>query len=211
MPVDTIQSWQRGLLRTRRCWPSRTGGRSGSGDEEATSVSDLDTVMRPGTHGKSVTAKVDPGLERLFGGRTRVRILAVLANAAEPVTAYRIARVAGSQVGKTSVELRRLERSGIVRRVAPSSRGLGWVMVDPDLRRLLQRRVRLVWVEDWDRLTARQALLARRSHRPRIDLARFRPSPGSVPNRSEFLRSTAKDRILAEMGLPTSRHAARKS
>jgi hypothetical protein len=152
-----------------------------------------------------VAAKIDPGVVALFGSETRATTLGALANAGRPLTAYRIAKMTGTQVIKTITELRRLEKAGIVM-TAPTDRGrTAWILLDPSLRDFFRRRVRVVWSVDWDREVGRRVARRRSSPRIRIDLSRLQPSPDVVPNREEFLRPLEKDRILARGGLRTSR------
>jgi DNA-binding transcriptional ArsR family regulator len=87
---------------------------------------------------------VDPTLTALLGGETRLRILAVLANAGRPLTAYRVAQVGEVRAAKVYPELRRLRGTGLVA-VNPS----GWVLRDEDVGRLLRKRIPLVWDVDW--------------------------------------------------------------
>lgn len=156
-------------------------------------------------------AAVDPSLRRLFGGQTRVLVLGVLANSAEPLTAYRVAQMSGAQVSKTVVELRRLAKCGVARQLSGSSGPAKWILIEPGLREMLRRRVRIVSSAELVRRVGRRARRDTRPARDRIDLTRFRPTPTLVPNQQEFLRPRGKDRILDELGLPTSRHAARKT
>lgn len=153
---------------------------------------------------------IDPEIVQLFGGRTRASVLGVLANAGRPLTAYRVGQIAGAQLTKVGAELRRLERAAIVRQVSPSDGGPGWIMTEPSLREMLRRRVRIVWLPDWDEQVRRRALRSRSLPRSRIDLRRYRPDPGSVPNRREFVRPPEKDRILLALGLPASRKRGRR-
>jgi len=149
--------------------------------------------------------KIDPSVVALFGSQTRAATLGALANAGQPLTAYRVAKVTGTQVIKVITELRRLEQAGVVA-TAPTDRGrTGWVLSDRSLQDFLQRRVRIVWAADFGREIDRRIARRTSPRRLRIDLSRFVPSPESVPNREEFTRSPEKDRILARAGLRTSR------
>jgi hypothetical protein len=152
-------------------------------------------------------AKVDPGVVALFGSETRAATLGALANAGQPLTAYRIAKMTGGQVIKSITELRRLERVGIVARALTDRGRTGWVLADGSLKDFLRQRVRIVWASDWDREVVKRVGRRRTSPQLRIDLSRFVPAPGSVPNPEEFARSPDKDRTLARAGLPLSRRA----
>jgi hypothetical protein len=150
-------------------------------------------------------ANVDPGIVALFGSETRAATLGALASAGQPLTAYRIAKMTGAQVIKSVTELRRLEKAGFVTET-PTDRGrTGWVLSDDSLRTLLRRRVRIVWSTDWDREILKRVGRRRTTSRVRIDLSRFTPAPGGVPNPEEFVRPPEKDRELARAGLRVSR------
>lgn len=157
--------------------------------------------------------RIDSALVAAFGSATRVRTLAVLANAAAPLTAYRVALVGGIPVDKAYREVRRLARARLVER-----RRDGWVLVDDDLRSLLQRRVRVRWDQDWDRerqgwagetaslLSAGLATLRRRLQ---SDPGYLRPK-GWKPTRAarrtirELNRPRDKDAVLRRAGLRSS-------
>jgi hypothetical protein len=149
-----------------------------------------------------VRPEVDPLLVAVFGSETRVRTLAVLANAYGPMTAYRVGKVGGVPMPKVYREIDRLARRKLVART-----GDGWVLLDPDVRALLRKRVRIHWAGDWlaeraRRLPEERALLerlARTVHaRPP---ARWAPrAPGRLS------RTPFKDEALRELGLSTSAH-----
>jgi hypothetical protein len=153
---------------------------------------------------------VDSGLVALFGSATRVRVLAPLANASTPLTAYRIASLIGVPRTKVYVELNRLMTAGIVKRTRARERRTVWELLDPDLRRLLRRKTRIVWSGDLIATAARRAAQTRRvlmeSRRkpldPRYFAGSFKPR-----NALEFARSPQKDELLASLGLRTSRRA----
>jgi hypothetical protein len=152
--------------------------------------------------------KIDPGVVALFGSQTRAATLGALANAGQPLTAYRLAKMTGTQVIKAITELRRLEKAGVVA-MAPTDRGRpGWILSDRSLEDFFRRRVRIVWSTDFDREVDRRIARRLSSRRVRIDLSRFVPSPATVPNQAEFTRSPEKDRILARAGLRASRRGS---
>jgi len=151
---------------------------------------------------------VDPGVVALFGSETRAAALGALANAGQPLSAYRVAKITGSQLIKTTAELRRLESAGFVSRATTLRGRPGWILPDGPLRELLRRRVRIVWSTDWDRQVAGRARGRGASPRLRIDLSKFAANPLGVPNRAEFIRPIGKDRALARAGLRTSRGKA---
>lgn len=152
--------------------------------------------------------KIDPAVAALFGSKTRALTLATLANAGIPLTAYRIAQVAGTQVIKTVTELRRLERGGLVLRSPTDLGRSGWILADKSLADFFRRLVRLFWLADWNKVIDKRVRSRNRSRPVAINLARFPPNPEAVPNPGEFIRSPEKDRILARAGLPTSRRVA---
>ena len=149
---------------------------------------------------------VDPGLVALFGSEGRVRILAALANAEAPLTAYRVALMTESPPPNVYRELKRLLRFNEVER-APTPEGtVGWRLVDADVRGLLRRRLRVVWSEDLLRgsreRARRAALVIRRSSRAPLDLSRF--APGPAPAATAVRRRLEKDRVLAKAGAQMS-------
>lgn len=156
----------------------------------------------------SMSIELDPRMASLFGSRTRALTLGTLASAGGPLTAYRIARITGTQVIKAITELRRLERAGFVEKQRGRARGTVWVISDSRLRDFLRQRIRIVWSEDWDRSVDERIRRRSRSVLPSIDLSRFVPNPTAIPNPKEFVRSPAKDRVLAAAGLRTTRHKA---
>lgn len=149
---------------------------------------------------------VDPGLAAVFGSRDRVRTLAVLANANSSVTAYRIAKTAGIKPPNIYRELSRLAAVGEVRRVRTPEGEVGWELADPDLRRLLQKRWRLLWADDLlrdqgereERIASMFSLAGRAS----LDLSKYR-SKEPVPL-AALRRRLEKDRILASRQARTS-------
>jgi hypothetical protein len=96
---------------------------------------------------------VDPLLASFVGSTNRLLTLAVLANADEPLTGYRVAKIANLPRQKVYPELRRSIESGLVRKTTS-----GFTLTDADVRILLRKRVRIRWDEEWDR--ARWAQLA---------------------------------------------------
>ena len=153
-------------------------------------------------------ARVDPGVVALFGSETRAATLGALANAGQPLTAYRIAQMTRAQVIKTVTELRRLKKAGFVVEALTNRGRTGWVISDPSLQDFLRQRVRIVWSTDWDREVGKRVRGRRASPKTQIDLSRFVPNPEAIPNPEEFTRSPEKDRILARAGLRVSRRTA---
>ncbi|MCI4347230.1 MAG: hypothetical protein L3J97_01260 [Thermoplasmata archaeon] len=122
-----------------------------------------------------MTIEVDEGLVTLFGSETRVSVLAVLAGASRPLTGYRVAKIAEVQPIKAYAELRKLREAGFVRE-SPS----GWELSDPQVRRLVGTRVRVVWSEDWETGEKERAQRAEKTlakSRPWFDASRYTPNP----------------------------------
>jgi hypothetical protein len=145
---------------------------------------------------------MDPGLIALLGSETRVRVLAVLASAHAPMTAYRIGKVGGVSMPKAYREVARLAEARLI-----GARKDGWVLLDSDVRVLLRKRARIAWADDWmaeraRRLPEEQALFDRLQ---RTEHAR--PPPGWKPrDPKRFRRSAFKDDLLRGMGLRASDH-----
>lgn len=159
--------------------------------------------------------KIDPLLVAAFGSETRVRTLAVLANATGPLTAYRVALVGGIPVDKAYREFRRLARAKLIDR-----RQNGWVLGDDDLRSMLRRRFRVRWDKEWDQerqswgmetaelLTSGLASIRARLRadpnylRPRG----WKPTAAARQTIRELKRPGGKDVVLRRAGLrPSSR------
>jgi hypothetical protein len=152
-------------------------------------------------------------LDSLFGSRTRARTLAVLANAEAPLTGYRIAEVAGLPRPKVYQVLRQLINAGFVESLVGGVR-----LTDPDLRSMLQKRLRLRWSEEWDVARAGWSektpeLLASGLEdirtRMRRDPGFLRPRGWKPPASSrginrELRRPASKDVGLRRRGLRTS-------
>ncbi len=90
--------------------------------------------------------EIDAALSGLVGSETRLRVLAVLANAQRPLTGYRVAKTGAASISKVYAELERLATSNLV---IHSARG--WSIKDQDVAALLRKRVRIVDSEDWFR------------------------------------------------------------
>jgi hypothetical protein len=149
-------------------------------------------------------ANLDPPLSALFGSRTRLLTMAVLANADEPLTGYRVAKVAGLPRTKVYPEIRKGVSSGLLVRV-----GSGYRMDDPDVRDLLRKRVRIRWYDEWNRSRGSRGESVER------ELSQIRASLKGVrtydPNNRipasairELKRSPEKNRILRRLGLRPS-------
>jgi sugar-specific transcriptional regulator TrmB len=125
------------------------------------------------------------------------------------MTAYRVATLSGVPRTKINAEIRRLETAGFVRSRPLEKGRSGWELVDPDIRRLLRKRIRIVWSEDLladaPRLAAETRKARAASGRP-ID-ARLLGDPRRVRNPDEFARPLEKDRVLLRLGLRPSSHS----
>src|SRR5579859_1012860 len=153
---------------------------------------------------------VDPRLVAEFGSATRVLTLAALANAFEPVTAYRVAQLVQTRRTKVYAELSRLERSGVVRSEKRTDRSLVWRIDDADVAALLRKRARISWGDDLRRerkawLTRNPEAVDRILNAPvGIDWKRFEWKGPPTPLVREMVRPKGKDRLLRKMGLRTS-------
>jgi hypothetical protein len=143
---------------------------------------------------------VDGPLTSLFGSRTRLLTMAVLANADEPLSGYRVAKVANLPRQKVYPEIRRGIKAGLVQ-----SSPTGFSLSDPDVRALLRKRVRISWDEEWDRSrTGRSALVSAELGRLRSSLngVRLYDPDNRIPAsaRRELERDPAKNLILRKYG-----------
>jgi biotin operon repressor len=165
-----------------------------------------------------VLEDVDPGVVALTGSENRALVLGALANASGPLSGYRIAQMIDAQRIKVNAELRRLQSAGLVAQRKTRDGGAGWVLEDPDLRRFLRRRIRVVFSSDWDdgralRGRAVDRLLAEIEAGlpdPKQSPEFYRP-PGWKPSGEvmrtirEKVRAPQKDAILRRYGARTSR------
>ncbi len=170
--------------------------------------SNKDTMNTSRRRSSTMSFEVDRGLVTLFGSETRVRTLAPLASAYAPMTAYRIASISGAQRTKIYAELRRLAKAGVVR--GRANRAV-WELIDPDVRRIFRRRMRVSWWEDWMNNPERRARSGDEAmlRSARRDFFRRVPRPTSVPRSSrsllsEFERRPEEGRTLARLGFPRS-------
>ena len=147
--------------------------------------------------------EIDPLVVAAFGSETRVRLLAVLAGASRPLTAYRVGKTGGVPLPNAYREIGRLEKDRLVRRV-----GDGIVLVDRDVRDLLRKRVRIAWWEDWLSLQGNRIRRAQQVADGRgswFDPARYAPDPKATARTvaryaKEFERPPEKDAILGRIG-----------
>jgi hypothetical protein len=129
-----------------------------------------------------------------------------LANAEAPLTGYRIAAMVGMEPPNVYRELNRLlECKEVKKSTTPEGRN-GWSMVDPDVRNLLRRRLRIVWSQDLargavERERRADSVLQRSALEP-LDLSKFKP--GRPLAEAEAKRRREKDEILGRAGARTS-------
>jgi Sugar-specific transcriptional regulator TrmB len=156
---------------------------------------------------------METNLGSLFGSRARALTLAVLANAEGPLTGYRIAQVASLPRPKVYAVLRQLYKAGFVQNAKGGVR-----LTDPDLRSLLQKRLRLRWSEEWDsaregwseenpRLLSAGLADIRTRIRRDPDFLRprgWKPPPSARKIERELRRPASKDAGLRRRGLRTS-------
>lgn len=153
---------------------------------------------------------IDPALSMLFGSENRVRTLVPLANSLAPLTAYRIAKMVNVPRTKVYDELAQLAAMGWVSKVEMTGTRSLWELRDPDIRRLLRRRARIVSVGDIaatsDDVAKRTRAVLAKSRRNPIDPTLLR-GPFEPRNPEDFVRPAEKDAALRRMGLPVSRRA----
>ena len=139
--------------------------------------------------------------------------MAVLANADEPLTGYRVSKIAGVPAQKVYPQIKKGVEAGTVKEVKR-----GFVLSDPDIRELLQKRVRIRWDEEWDRARegwgeATPAILAAglssihkklRSNRYYLRPKGWKPTPETMKVVAEMRRSPEKDATIRRTGGRTS-------
>lgn len=158
-----------------------------------------------------MSREVDPAVVTLFGGETRVLTLAALSSSPQPITGYRVTKLTEVQPIKVYEELRKLATAGFVVGQQTRPGRVTWKLVDPDLKRFFNRRVRINWPvlgtdarkgdgPEWRAVRAKVRSL---------NTAQYQSRPLSIPNREEFVRAPGKDAILASVGLKMARRGKR--
>jgi hypothetical protein len=137
-----------------------------------------------------MTTDRDPALVAMFGSRTRLLTLAVLASADEPLTGYRVAEVAGLPRQNVYPELRRGMMIGMIEKVAE-----GFRLTDHDVRALLQKRVPISFQPN--------ASAVNRLYR-RLEALPPPKWDGLGPIRYNLRRRREKDELLAKRGMRPS-------
>ncbi len=144
--------------------------------------------------------ETDPALSGLVGSETRLRVLAVLANAQRPLSGYRVAKTGAVSISKAYPELERLAASKLVIRSAR-----GWSIRDEDVAALLRKRVRIVDSGDWFRDKPKRdaedrRFLSRLKNLPPPDWSQI----DSDAIRFDVARRKEKDELLLRHGLKPS-------
>ena len=129
--------------------------------------------------------QIPGGVEILFGGAVRTKILGYLAACSTPQTGYAIAKDLDIGVSKVYPELKRLEAAGVVSARADLSGRKGFLLADDDLRRFLLRRVRILPSRTWKTAARAWAPPGGSAERAGASLER-------IPAK-EFRRPAAKD------------------
>ena len=132
------------------------------------------------------------GIEAVFGGATRAKILGYLAGAATPRTGYRVAKELQIGVSKVYPELKKLNHAGVLAVGSDLNGRQRYLLVDEDLRRFLLRRVRIQ--ASGERLTAR--VLASRA----VDFKKIHPV-----QRDRRPRASGRRRLEEEFRRPRKR------
>ena len=137
----------------------------------------------------------------VFGSETRARMLGLLADAERPLTGYAIARRLRVPPSKVYRQLPGLLTSGVLE-VIQDERGVKrYVLVDRDLRRFLQKRVRVTTAEEW--FSPGRARRKRRVYDRLRAMEILPPTPRphreAVSNPEEYERPPEKDRALRRL------------
>lgn len=146
----------------------------------------------------SMKRRTPPGIEGVFGSTARARILGFLAQASAPRTGYAIAKELEIGVSNVYPELKRLEELALVATRLDAKGSKLYVLADEDLRRFLQRRMRVMAASDWlsaDRIAEREAR-SREVGTSTVRLPRGKARRKSLALGEEFRRPPEKDRAL---------------
>ncbi len=145
-----------------------------------------------------MAAKAPQGIEGVFGSATRARILGLLAQASAPRTGYSIAKELEIGVSNVYPELRRLEAMALVAARLDAKGSKVYTLADEDLRRFLQRRMRVMAASDWlaaERVAERETL-SKDLGKLALRLPRKRAGRKDLAFDEEFRRLSQKDRAL---------------
>jgi DNA-binding transcriptional ArsR family regulator len=119
---------------------------------------------------------VPPQVAALLGSVNRVRTLAPLANAYRPMTAYRVAQLAGVPRTKVYEELRRLLEAGVVEERRSRRGSSTWTLLDADMALYLRKKIRIAWSGDLAASAPRRAADERRAAVRLLSNSWFDPS-----------------------------------
>jgi DNA-binding transcriptional ArsR family regulator len=125
---------------------------------------------------------VAPQVAALLGSTNRVRTLAPLANAYRPMTAYRVAQLAGIPRTKVYEELRRLLKAGVVRERRNRRGSSTWTLLDADMALYLRKKIRISWSGDLASSAPRRLAKERRTavgllSNSWLDPSKYTPNP----------------------------------
>ena len=140
---------------------------------------------------------VPGGIETLFGGAVRTKILGYLAACSAPQTGYAVAKDLDIGVSKVYPELERLEAARVLTVRRDINGRKGFLLADEDLRRFLLRRVRILPSGAW-RTNARNEGQERAWTPPGIGEPNEQ-TPRERISAREFQRPPAKDRALRRL------------
>jgi len=145
---------------------------------------------------------ISPGIQQLFGGETRAKVLGLLAGSREPKTGYQLSKALDANPSKVYGVLRGLEGTGLLGVVSNRSNYKRYFIADENLKRFLLKRVRITIEEDWlspDAVEGREQLL-QFAKQLRVEIPRVRTKPKAIANASEFIRPPEKDWALTQIG-----------
>ena len=146
--------------------------------------------------------RINPSIEKLFGSKTRAKVLGLLANSPEPKTGYALSKALDIGPPKVYPLLKALESAGFLESIVSGPGFKRYFLRDDNLRQFLRKKVRIAFEEDWFRpemMRERRAALAsakRLTFKVPKGTAR---SPKGLANRVEFIRPREKDLALARI------------
>lgn len=146
--------------------------------------------------------EIAPAIQELFGGRTRAKVLGLLANSREPKTGYELSKTLDTNPSKVYGVLRGLEGTGFLGMVTDRSNYKRYFIADEDLKRFLLKRVRIALDADWlaPRAVEERDKLLQFAKQLKVDVPRAATEPKTLFNASEFVRPPEKDWALKQVG-----------